>query len=135
MIKLIVGKKGSGKTKALLEMIEEAVGTSKGSVVCIEKGNSLKYNVSHQARLVDIEDYDVSDFNTLYGFLAGMLAGNYDITDLFVDATLKIGGSDLEGLAAMSQKLDKLTAQSEAHAAFTVSCDAGELPESLKKYL
>ena len=84
MIKLIVGKKGSGKTKALLEMIEEAVGTSKGSVVCIEKGNSLKYNVSHQARLVDIEDYDVSDFNTLYGFLAGMLAGNYDITDLFV---------------------------------------------------
>ena len=70
-----------------------------------------------------------------YGFLAGILAGNYDITDMYVDATLKIGGKDLEGLAKMIDKLNKLTKDSEVELVFTVSCDPSELPESLKGYI
>ena len=68
MIKLIVGNKGSGKTKRLIDMVNDAVKTSKGNVVCVEKGNTLKFDVSHQARLIDIEDYAVSGFEMFYGF-------------------------------------------------------------------
>ena len=94
MIKLIVGNKGSGKTKRLIDMVNDAVKTSKGNVVCVEKGNTLKFDVSHQARLIDIEDYAVSGFEMFYGFFSGLFAGNYDITEVFVDATFKIGGKD-----------------------------------------
>ena len=71
MIKLIVGNKGSGKTKRLIDMVNDAVKTSKGNVVCVEKGNTLKFDVSHQARLIDIEDYAVSGFEMFYGFFSG----------------------------------------------------------------
>ena len=135
MIKLIVGNKGSGKTKKLVDGVNAAVAKDHGAVVCVEKGLKLTYDLSHKARLVDIETYDISGFDAFYGFLAGILAGNYDITDMYVDATLKIGGKDLEGLAKMIDKLNKLTKDSEVELVFTVSCDPSELPESLKGYI
>jgi energy-coupling factor transporter ATP-binding protein EcfA2 len=94
MIKLIVGNKGSGKTKTLIRMVNEAVKMPSGKVVCVEKGLKLTYDISHQARLVDIEHYGVSGFVAFGGFLCGLMAGNYDITDIFVDATLRIGGRE-----------------------------------------
>ena len=135
MVTLILGKKGSGKTKRLIDMCNAAMAASKGNVVFIEKDSTLTYDLSHKARLVDIENYDISGFDAFYGFLAGILAGNYDITDMYVDATLKIGGKDLEGLANMIEKLNKLTADSAVELVFTVSCDPSELPESLKGYI
>lgn len=133
MLKLIVGKKGSGKTKTLIEHINEAAKISKGNVVCVEKGSVMTYSISHRIRLVDIEHYDVTGYDALYGFLTGILAGNYDITHLFVDATLRIGGRDLSALAEMLQKLQKIvTERGDTEVMFTISCDKDELPESIK---
>lgn len=108
MITLILGRKGSGKTKKLMAMCNAAVEQSKGNVVFIEKDNTLTYDLSHKARLVAAEDYMIKGFDALYGYIAGMCAGNYDITDIFVDSVLKIGGSDLEELANFVEKLGKL---------------------------
>ena len=108
MITLILGKKGSGKTKKLMAMCNAAVEQSKGNVVFIEKDNNLTYDISHKARLVAAEDYAIKGFDALYGYIAGMCAGNYDITDIFVDSVLKIGGDDLEALAVFVEKLAKL---------------------------
>ncbi|MBE6882143.1 MAG: hypothetical protein E7489_03980, partial [Ruminococcaceae bacterium] len=69
MIKLILGLKGSGKTKYLIENIDEAVKTSNGCVVAIERGATLRFDVNHDVRLIDIDEYDISDFNSFYGFL------------------------------------------------------------------
>lgn len=113
MVTLILGLKGSGKTKKLMARCNTAVEQSKGNVVFIEKDNTLTYDLSHKARLVAAEDYGVKGFDVLYGFIAGMCAGNYDITDVFVDSTLKIGGTDLEALANMVEKLGKLDANIE----------------------
>ncbi len=133
MLKLIVGKKGSGKTKTLIEHINEAAKVSKGNVVCVEKGSVMTYSISHRIRLVDIEHYDVSGYDALYGFLTGILAGNYDITHLFVDATLRIGGRDLSDLADMLLKLKKIIAErGDTEVMFTISCDKSELPESIQ---
>ena len=127
MITLILGKKGSGKTKKLMALCNDAVEQSKGNVVFIEKDNTLTYDLSHKARLVAAEDYAIGCFGCLYGFIAGMCAGNYDITDIFVDSTLKIGGNDLEKLADCVEKLAKL----EANIVLSVSADKAELPARL----
>ena len=135
MIKLIVGNKGSGKTKRLIDMVNDAVKTSKGNVVCVEKGNTLKFDVSHQARLIDIEDYAGSGFEMFYGFFSGLFAGNYDITEVFVDATFKIGGKDFEAFAVMIDRLARLLGENGATMTFTVSCDKSDLPERVHQYI
>lgn len=127
MITLILGKKGSGKTKKLMDLCKAAVEQSKGNVVFIEKDNTLTYDLSHKARLVAAEDYAIKGFEGLYGFIAGMCAGNYDITDIFVDSTLKIGGADMEALACCVEKLSKL----ESNITLSVSADKAEIPARL----
>ena len=131
MIKLIVGKKGSGKTKRLITMTNEAVASSSGNVVCLEKGLKLTYDITHKARLVDTDEYGVSGFEMLYGFIAGLMAGNYDITHIFIDSSLKIGNNDIPGFVSMVEKLSKLSSASMVDLIFTVSCDIAELPETL----
>ena len=134
MIQLIVGNKGSGKTKTLIRMVNEAVNVSKGNVVCVEKGSVMAFNISHRARLIDIDDYNVEGYEPFFGFVAGLLAGNYDITDLFIDATLRIGGRDYGQFAAMVDKV-KAIGSDGIKITFTVSCDPSELPESLQTYI
>ena len=88
MIRLIVGTKGSGKTKAMIDMINESVRTSKGSVVVVEKGMKLTYDISSAARLIDLDEYKIQGGEMLYGFVAGLMASNYDITDIYIDGIL-----------------------------------------------
>ena len=95
MVKLIVGLKGTGKTKTLIELVNKAAEESKGAVICIEKGSKLNYDITHKARLIDTESFMVSDAQALYGFIAGITASNHDITDIFVDSALKICGNDI----------------------------------------
>ncbi len=134
MLKLITGKKGTGKTKILIDMINKAVKNTSGNVVCIEKGAKLTYDIDHSVRLVDTEHYGVDSYDKFYGFVAGMLAGNYDIKEVFVDSILKIGGQDFDALADMLVKLDNLSG-SEVEVVFTVSADAADLPDYVKKYI
>ena len=79
MIQVITGKRGSGKTKILLGMIDDAVKATNGDIICIEKCMKLTYSVNHKVRLVDAERYNINGFDMFYGFVAGVLAGNYDI--------------------------------------------------------
>ena len=134
MLKLITGKKGTGKTKILMDMINKAVKNTSGNVVCIEKGAKLTYDIDHSVRLVDSEHYGVDSYDKFYGFVALMLAGNYDIKEVFVDSILKIGGQDFDSLADMLVKLDNLSG-SEVELVFTVSADAADLPDYIKKYI
>lgn len=133
MITLILGKKGSGKTKRLIDMCNEAVAQSKGSVVFIEKDNTLTYSIKHSVRLVAADEYAICGFDSFYGLIAGMCAGNYDITDIFVDSTLKIGG-DVEGLLAFVEKLKVLTDKAETNVVLSVSADPSEIPEKIAEY-
>lgn len=135
MIRLIVGNKGSGKTKRIAEMANIAIKETKGSAVFVEKGTVLTYNIDRNIRLIDIEGYEVKCFTSLYGFICGLCAGNYDITDIFVDATLKIGGRDYDAFAAMIDRLAELNKNVDATITFTVSCDPSELPERIKQYI
>ncbi len=132
MITLIVGKKGSGKTKKLIERANEAVKTSDGNVIVIEKGLKLTYDISHQARLVDSDAYGIKGSDALYGFVSGICAGNYDVTDIFIDSTLKIIGSDPETLQEYAEKMNVLSQQAGIKITQLVSLTADELPEGVK---
>ena len=132
MITLLTGKKGSGKTKKLIDMANAAVEKSDGNVVVVEKGLKLTYDISHSARLIDIDSYDVKGGKGLYGFLAGICAGNYDVTDIFVDSTLKITGSGAEEMAPQVEELKKLSQESGANIVLSVSAADEEIPENVK---
>jgi len=131
MISLILGHKGSGKTKHLIACVNEAIDTSKGNVICVEKETKLTYDVNYRARLIATDDYEVKGYDTFFGFLAGVCAGDHDITDVLVDATLRIGGRDYNALAKFLEQIYELSSTHEKSFVFTISADKEELPESI----
>ena len=128
MIKLIIGKKGSGKTKKLVEMVNAAAETSLGNVVCIEKGDVLTFSVTHKARLIDSCDFGISGYGEYFGMLSGIKAGNNDVTHIFGDATLRIGGRNYDDLLAFFERVAKID---DVEFVFTLSCDEAELPAKI----
>ena len=137
MIRVIMGKKGSGKTKQMIEMINNAVQTEHGNVVCIEKGNKLTFDIHYQIRLVEASQYNVDSYTALKGFISGLYAGNYDITHVFIDSLTKIVPSDVSDCAT-EDFLDWLNAFSEKeHIKFTVtiSADISSATDGMGRYL
>lgn len=133
MIKLFIGGKGSGKTKTLIELTNKAAETSNGSVVCIEKGDKLKLDISYKVRLIDTDNYAVNDAEALYGFIAGILASNSDITDIFVDSSLKICQGDVAGFEILLNKLYAISGG--INLVMTVSIGVEDCPAGIKKFV
>ena len=135
MLKLIIGVKGTGKTKALISMVNTAVEHSQGDVVCIEKGVKLRYDVKYQARLIDTNEYFVDDAQSLYGFVAGIFASNHDVTDLFIDSALKICNNDLAAFDTFVEEVSKLAEKLNINIVITSSIPTEDASEVVKKYL
>ena len=133
MIKLITGPKGSGKTKQLIDMINENLNVVKGNIVCIEKGMQETHNINAAVRLIDVDEYKIANLDGFYGFFAGVLAGNYDIEQVYIDGLLKVIGKDLDALGVLLEKVDAIA--EDKLVVVTVSAPVEELPESVKKYL
>lgn len=128
MIKIIIGRKGSGKTKMLVDMVNETTKISLGNVVCIEKGDTLTYSVTHKARLIDADTFGISGYGEYYGLVAGIKSGNHDVTHIFGDATLRIGTRDYDELVAFLERIAKIE---DVEFIFTISADKEELPKKL----
>ena len=135
MLKLIIGVKGTGKTKALINLVNTAVDNSNGNVVCIEKGDKLTYDVKHQARLIDTKEYSISDAQGLYGFIAGILASNHDVTDLFVDSALKICNNDAQAFDTFVEKTNALVEKVGINVVMTSSIPGEDASLTVQKYL
>ena len=128
MIKIIIGKKGSGQTKLLVDMVNKATEASLGNVVCIEKGDTLTYSVTHKARLIDADAFGISGYGEYYGMVAGIKSGNHDVTHIFGDATLRIGTRNYDELVSFFERIAKIE---DVEFIFTVSADKEELPKKL----
>lgn len=133
MVKLIVGVRGTGKTKTLISMVNEAAEKSKGSVICIEKGNKLNFDITHKARLIDADAYAIDDAQALYGFVAGIVASDHDITDLFIDSTLKICRGDIPAFEKFVAEIAALNG--EWNVIMTASMPLEDCSEEIKKYI
>ena len=135
MLKLIIGVKGTGKTKSLINLVNTASAESKGDVVCIEKGVKLRYDVKSTVRLIDTEEYFVADTDALYGFIAGILASNHDITDLFVDSALKICNNDAAAFDNFVELVAKLSDKLNINVVMTSSIPVEEASAVVNKYI
>ncbi len=131
MVQIIIGNKGSGKTKRLIELVNSTAEASRGDVVCVEQGDVLTYSITHKVRLVDSETYGISGYNEYYGLLCGICAGNHDVTDIFGDATLRIGSRNYDELADFLDRVSVLSEESNINFFFTVSCDEADLPSKI----
>ena len=136
MLSIIMGHKGSGKTKRLVDMVRAAVNEESGDVVVIEKERKLTFDIPYQARLIDAGDYDIGSYEFLKGIICGVHAGNYDITHFFIDNFYKlVNDKSSEELESFMEWLSKFSDQENISFVVSVSADPETVPESVRKYI
>ena len=135
MIRIIYGKKGSGKTKKIIDAANEAVKSSTGELVFIDDDNRYMYDLRHEIRFVNAKEYDVSSPDTFMGFICGILAGNYDMKQLFIDGFLRLVKSEMADLEPFFVKLEDITHRHGVDVVISASAKDDTVPEFLKKYI
>ncbi|MCL2278835.1 MAG: hypothetical protein FWC20_05440 [Oscillospiraceae bacterium] len=136
MVKLIMGQKGSGKTKQLISLINEAVDNERGDIVCIERVAKLTYDIPHKVRLIDASQYGFDDYSFLRGFISGLHSANYDITHIFIDNVLGIVKRDIdEDSEEFFEWCDNFSAKERVKFTFTLSVDISKATERIIKFL
>ena len=135
MIRVIMGLKGSGKTKKMIEAIHETLSHANGDVVCIEYGKKLTYDVNYRVRLVDSEEYGINSLDMLKGFLSGLHAGNFDITHVYIDNLYKTIGNDRAAGEAFVVWCAEFAKANNMEITVTISDDIAAASEVMKQYL
>ena len=135
MLRLIIGVKGTGKTKEIISLANTAADTTKGSVVFLEQGNKLRFDISHKIRLIDTCEFSIEDGQSLYGFIAGIYASNHDITDIFVDSALKICKNKMDEFVFAAKEIAAFAKQNEVNCVITSSIPVEELCDELKEFV
>ncbi len=136
MVELLIGKKGTGKTKHLIENVNAAVTVATGNVVFISNDTSRSmYDINSKVRMADTSEFDIKTYNEFLGFICGIVSGNFDITNIFVDGIFKIVGTDdLEGFENFLDRLEQMSRKFNIKFEISVSVDADTAPDYIKKY-
>ena len=135
MVKVIMGVKGTGKTKQMIDLINNAVTSEHGNVVCIERTPKLTYDIHYQIRLVDASQYELDTFESLKGFVCGLYAGNFDITHIFIDSLCKVVPSDCgPEVDKFLNWLDNFSSKNNIKFTVTISADAALASDEVKKF-
>ncbi len=134
MIQIIFGKKGTGKTKRILDMANASIAEAKGNVLFVDDGRSYTLSLKPQVRFIDASEYNVKGKDSFYGFLAGILAGNYDISYLFIDGFLKLAACGGEDLNEFFVKLERLAGDAGCTLVLSYSEDPANVPEHIRSF-
>ncbi len=134
MIRVILGEKGTGKTKMLINSVHAAVESEKGNVVFINNGSQHMTDVSHKIRLVDTSEFSIGAYDEFYGLVCGILAQNYDVSYIFVDSITKIANGEMEDLEKLLEKLSALCEKFEVQMAMTISLSAADASDKIKAF-
>ena len=136
MVRLIMGGKGSGKTKQLIEMINNAAKDEPGNVVCIEANRNMTYDIHYHIRLIDAEEYKLNSYEVFRGFISGLYSGNYDISHVFVDNLCKIVGQDAnKDTEEFLNWLDVFGEKNNIKFTVTISAEPSVATDGMQKYL
>ena len=134
MIKVLIGEKGTGKTKALLDSVQKALENDKGSVVFINNNKRHVFDLNYRIRMVDTSEFDVSNFEELYGILCGIVSQNFDITNIFLDSITKIADGTEEDIDKFLDKANALCGKFGIDLLMTISIKEELAGEGIKKY-
>lgn len=136
MLQLLIGKKGTGKTKVLISNVNDAAKSAAGNVVFISNNTTQNmYDITSKVRMTDTSEFEISSWDEFLGFICGIISGNFDITNIFVDGTLKIVKNSMEGFEEFLQSLDEVGKKFDIDFELSVSIDADEAPDYIKKYV
>ena len=135
MIKILMGEKGTGKTKAFIAMVNQSIHEEKGNVVCVMKGDRHLFDLKSAIRLADTTDFEVEGYGALYSFIGGLISRDYDTTHIFIDSITKIAGENFDELDAFLGKLENLSDKYNVNFTITVSAPVASATEEIKKYL
>ena len=136
MVRLIMGVKGSGKTKQLIELINNAAKDEPGNVVCIEANRNMTYDIHYHIRLIDAQEYKLNNYDLFRGFISGLCAGNYDITHVFIDNLCKTVGREVDAeTETFLNWLDVFSEKNNVKFTVTVSADPSLATEGMQKFL
>ena len=136
MVRLIMGGKGEGKTKQLIDMLNNAAKDEQGSVVCIEAARNMTFNIHYQIRLIDAQEYDLRNYDIFRGFITGLHVGNYDISHIFIDDLRKIVGQDANSdTEAFLHWLDLFGERHGIKFTVTISADLSTATDGMRHYL
>ena len=133
MVQLIVGKKGKGKTKIILDMVNKEVANASGNIVYLDKGNDHMYELNNKVRLINVKDYGVANADEFIGFIRGIVSQDHDLEQIYFDGFMKI--SCIEGVDQVEEVIKKLDSISDTYGfkvIASISLDEAELPESMK---
>lgn len=136
MVKVIMGSRGTGKTKKMIDLVNKAVNEESGNVVCLEKGQNLRFNVKFAAKLIDLTDYPIDfTYDTLFAYICGIYSGNYDITHIFIDSLYKVTGNDsAEEASEFLAKLERFSDISGIKFTIMISADIATATEGISKF-
>lgn len=134
MVELLIGKKGTGKTKALIEKVNNALTVAKGNVVYISNTGENMFDIKSKVRMANTSDFDVKSYEEFLGFISGIVSRDYDITNIFVDGIFKIVASDnLDGFESFLTRLESMSQKFNIAFVISVSIDADTAPDYIKK--
>lgn len=132
MVQLIVGKKGNGKTKQLLDKVNSEVKDISGSIVYLDKSTKHMYELNNKVRLIDVSRYMIENADEFLGFVCGIISQDHDLEQMYFDSFLKIAVLEGKDISAVIEKLDKMSDFFQVDFILSVSMDESELPETVK---
>ena len=136
MVRLIMSGSGEGKTKQLIELMENAAEQDVGCMVCIEPTRNMSFNLRHQTRMIDASEFSIDSFETLRGFICGLYAGNYDISHVFIDNLCKVARSnDERQVGQFLNWLDAFSSPLNLKITVTVSANPDTATDTMRKFM
>ncbi len=136
MIKIYIGLKGCGKTKKLIDAVNDAINVEKGNVVCITEGQRLMHDIDRSARLVDTENFDIANFDMFVGLLSGIIAQDFDVTHIFIDSVFKsVPSETMENIDGFVKAIEKLEEKFNVSFTLMISAEESSATELVKKYM
>lgn len=135
MFSLIVGHRGSGKTKMLIDMANERAKTSSGSSIFIDADKSHMYDLPHNVRYISTIELPLQSAQEFFGFVCGLMASDYDLENLYIDGLKKTMKGSMDEIAENIKRVEAFAEVSNVKVVATVTCEMEEIPEELKKYI
>jgi len=132
MVELIVGKEGKGKTKQLLERVNEEIKTASGNIVFLDRNDKHMFELNNKVRLVNVADYEFSNSSEFIGFVCGILSQDHDIEKIYIDAILKVAKLEKDGLTAVVKRLDTIGKKFNVKFTASVTLDSSELDDEIR---
>ena len=132
MVKLIIGNKGDGKTKHLLDRVNNQIKTASGNIVYLDKSTKHMHELNNKVRLINVKDYPLKNSDEFIGFICGIISQDYDLEQMYLDSFLKIAHLEGKDLSDTLTQLNQISEQFKVDLCISISVEEKDVPDFAK---